>query len=241
MFRMNMRIYVSFALILLFAAVISRLWIQKTSAVVSLQVNPDYVFVLDAGHGGEDGGASSSDGTTESGINLSVTLKLDDLAHLLGMQTVLVRSTDTAVYSPGCNSFSEKKVSDLHNRAKLVNDTQQAFLVSIHQNFFPQSQYSGAQVFYNHIAPAEEFAEFLQGKLALSLDPANRRAAKSAADTIFLMREITKPGILVECGFLSNAAEAEKLQSNAYQTKLALVIASALYELVPKEMEHSEI
>ena len=169
MFRMNMRIYVSFALILLFAAVISRLWIQKTSAVVSLQVNPDYVFVLDAGHGGEDGGASSSDGTTESGINLSVTLKLDDLAHLLGMQTVLVRSTDTAVYSPGCNSFSEKKVSDLHNRAKLVNDTQQAFLVSIHQNFCPQSQYSGAQVFYNHIAPAEEFAEFLQGKLALLL------------------------------------------------------------------------
>ena len=169
MFRMNMRIYVSFALILLFAAVISRLWIQKTSAVVSLQVNPDYVFVLDAGHGGEDGGASSSDVTTESGINLSVTLKLDDLAHLLGMQTVLVRSTDTAVYSPGCNSFSEKKVSDLHNRAKLVNDTQQAFLVSIHQNFFPQSQYSGAQVFYNHIAPAEEFAEFLQGKLALLL------------------------------------------------------------------------
>ena len=129
----------------------------------------------------------------------------------------------------------------MHNRVKLVNDTQHAFLVSIHQNFFPQSQYSGAQVFYNHIALAEEFAEFLQGKLALSLDPANRRAAKSAADTIFLMREITKPGILVECGFLSNAAEAEKLQSNAYQTKLALVIASALYELVPKEMEHSEI
>jgi len=242
MFRIPNRTLVLFAAVILLTAALSGIWIRKTSVAVSLESMPEsYVFVLDAGHGGEDGGACTADGVQESGINLAVTRKLDDLMHLLGMDTVLVRRDDTAIYSPGCKTFSEKKVSDLHNRVKLVNETIRGFLVSIHQNQFPESKYSGAQVFYNAIAPAEELANLLQTRLAASLDPGNNRKAKGAADTIFLMREITNPGILVECGFLSNPQEAEKLQTSQYQTKLALVIASALYELAPKEIQENEI
>lgn len=200
-----------------------------------------YLFVLDAGHGGEDGGASTQDGVLESEINLAITLKLDDLLHLLGQKTVLVRRTDTAIYSPGSTTYAEKKVSDLRNRVALVNETPNAFLVSIHQNQFEQSKYSGAQVFYNNTAPAQETAKILQEHLISALDPDNHRQAKSAVDTVFLMREINAPGVLVECGFLSNPQEAQKLQQPEYQTKLALVIASALNRLSPKEIQENEI
>lgn len=240
--RIPVRFYLFSSVLILLTAAFSSIWIQHARTEVSADFSPaSYVFVLDAGHGGEDGGATTADGVRESGINLAVTLKLDDLSHLLGLRTVLVRSTDTAVYSSGCQTFSEKKVSDLHNRARLVNETAQGFLVSIHQNQFPESKYSGAQVFYNSVAPAEHAAKTLQADLIAFLDPSNNRQAKSASETIFLMREITKPGILVECGFLSNPQEAAKLQESEYQTKLALVIASALYELSPKETQENEI
>lgn len=240
--RTPIHIRLLFAFLILFTAVFSGFWIQSARAEVSADYMPgSYVFVLDAGHGGEDGGACTADGIQESGINLSVTLKLDDLCHLLGMNTELVRNTDTAVYSPGSKTFSEKKVSDLQNRVQLVNETSNGFLVSIHQNQFPEQKYSGAQVFYNSVAPAEDTANALQADLISFLDPANHRQAKSASDTIFLMRKITKPGILVECGFLSNPQEAVKLQTSEYQTKLALVIASALYRLSPKEIQENEI
>lgn len=246
MFRRFLQIPIRFRVVLacsiICVSAISYLWTREPSLAVSVQSDPtQYVYILDAGHGGEDGGATTADGIAESGINLSVSRKLDDLMHLLGLRTVMVRREDTAVYSPGCKTFSEKKVSDLHNRVNLVNETTGAFLVSIHQNQFPESKYSGAQVFYNSVAPAEDTAKALQAKLAASLDPGNNRKAKSAADTIFLMNKITKPGILVECGFLSNPQEAAKLITAQYQTKLALVIASALYDLAPKEIQENEI
>ena len=199
-----------------------------------------YTYVIDAGHGGEDGGAVSPDGVKESGINLSVARKLDALMHLLGQRTVMVRTEDRAIYDPDAQSVTQKKVSDLRNRVKLVNETGNALLISIHQNEFPQSKYFGAQVFCNRISPAQTVAAQLQADLASALDPDNHRQIKNAEDTVYLMRQIHAPGILVECGFLSNPAEAALLQSNNYQTKLALVIAASVTASIQKEQSGNE-
>ena len=103
--------------------------------------------IIDAGHGGEDGGASSSSGTLESDLNLQIALRLEDLLHLLGYDTYMIRRTDISVYTSG-QTLSQKKVSDLKERVRIINETKNAVLISIHQNYFPESKYSGAQVFY---------------------------------------------------------------------------------------------
>jgi len=186
--------------------------------------------IIDPGHGGEDGGANGVSGTRESEINLAVSLRLQALLLLCGMESVMVRSTDTAVYSEGAHTISEKKVSDIRNRVKLVNDTPDALLVSIHQNFFTESKYDGAQVFYADSAESKAMAERLQSQLREKLAPDNRREAKPAASSIYLMNHIRCTAILVECGFLSNAAEEARLRTPTYQTQLAVVIASVLLQ-----------
>ena len=105
------------------------------------------VVVIDAGHGGEDGGARSCTGVQESGINLEIALRVNDLMHFLGMQTRMIRTTDCAVYTEGARTIAEKKVSDIHNRVRMVEETPGALLVSIHQNNFPEGKFRGAQVF----------------------------------------------------------------------------------------------
>ena len=104
--------------------------------------------VLDAGHGGEDGGATGVSGTSEAALNLEISLRVRDLLRLCGVQVSMIRETDTAVYSDGCRTIAEKKVSDIKNRASTVNQTEQPLLLSIHQNFFTEGKYHGAQVFY---------------------------------------------------------------------------------------------
>ena len=104
--------------------------------------------VLDAGHGGEDGGATGVSGTSEAALNLDISLRLRDLLRLCGVRVSMIRETDTAVYSDGCRTISEKKVSDIKNRTETVNQTEDALLLSVHQNFFTEGKYHGAQVFY---------------------------------------------------------------------------------------------
>lgn len=184
----------------------------------------EYTFVLDAGHGGEDGGALSESGIKESDINLSVVLRLDQLMGFCGKKTLLVRSEDISIHDPSSTTLREKKVSDLHNRAALVEGTDRALLVSIHQNSYPDSRYSGAQVFYGSAAGAQGWGECAQEILRSVLNPENRRAAKPVPDTVYLMNHITCPGILVECGFLSNREEAAQLLTDSYQKQLALAL-----------------
>lgn len=188
------------------------------------------VIVIDPGHGGEDGGANGISGTRESDLNLAVSLRLEALLRLCGVEPVMVRRTDTAVYSDGAKTISEKKVSDIHNRVTLVNNTPGALLVSIHQNFFTESKYDGAQVFYADSVESKTLAELLQSRLREKLAPDNRREAKPAASTIYLMNHIHCPAILVECGFISNAAEEARLKTPTYQVQLATVIASVLLQ-----------
>ena len=185
--------------------------------------------VVDAGHGGEDGGAVAADGTVESGLNLSIARRVRDLLAFAGVPAAVTREGEDAIYDPGSETLREKKVSDLHNRASLVNGIPGAVLLSIHQNSLPASPSTqGAQAFYNGREGAEALAESVQAALNGAVNAGHGKKAAQVPGSVYLMKEITAPGVLVECGFLSNAAETERLKDPAYQTRLAAAIASGL-------------
>lgn len=197
-----------------------------TAMAESLPIERRVTFVIDPGHGGEDGGAVSCTGHKESDINLQITLRLDDLLHFLGFDTVMIRSTDQSVHSGG-NSIAQRKASDLKNRVRMVGEVPNAVLISIHQNFFPESKYAGAQMFYNSHPKAMEMAQMLQKAFVSTLNPGSNRKEKPVSG-IYLLEHIAAPGVLVECGFLSNPGEEAKLRTADYQKKIACVIASTL-------------
>lgn len=181
-------------------------------------------IVIDPGHGGEDGGAVSCSGKSESTINLQISLRLDDLLHLMGYDTRMIRKNDTAVYTEG-ETISQKKVSDLKNRVRLASEAENSLLLSIHQNSFPEEKYYGAQVFYAKTSGSKLLADEMQAKLIATLNPGSRREAKQGSG-IFLLEKIKIPGVLVECGFLSNIQEEARLRTPEYQKQLCCVIAS---------------
>ena len=189
-------------------------------------VNRYHRIVIDAGHGGIDGGATSCTGVRESKINLEIALRLEALMHLLGIETVMIRSTDTSVHTEG-NTIAAQKVSDLKERIRIVQETENALLVSIHQNTFSNAKYAGAQVFYTDNADSKRLADALQQSLVENLNVGSNRRSKRA-DGIYLMQHIDRVGVLVECGFLSNPQEETKLQTADYQKHLACVIASSI-------------
>ena len=207
-------------------------WGSKATDVIARRIpmTRNHTIIIDAGHGGEDGGATSCTGKLESVYNLEIARKLNDLMHMLGLHTKMVRTSDTSVYTQG-NSIAEKKVSDLNYRVKLVNETENAILVSIHQNTFPDGQYRGAQVFYAPKGEGKDLAEQLQTALVQTLNPGSNRRSKRA-DGIYLMEHIQKTGVLVECGFLSNAEEEANLRSEDYQKKLVCVIAATVFNFL---------
>lgn len=204
-------------------------WASK-AVNTAVQTNPierEYTVVIDAGHGGIDGGATSCTGVLESHINLEIAKKLDDLLHLLGCSTVMIRTTDTSVYTEG-NTIASQKVSDLKERTRIVNETENAILISIHQNTFSDSRYGGAQVFYADTDGSRQLAERMQVQLCQS------RSCKSAG-SIYLLRNIKTTGVLIECGFLSNAEEEAKLRNSGYQQYICGIIATSLKEIMASD------
>jgi len=183
-------------------------------------------IIIDAGHGGEDGGATSCAGILESTYNLEIALRLNDLFRLMGYDTRMIRTADVSVYTKG-GTISQKKVSDLKERVRLCNETENGILISIHQNIFPDSQYSGAQVFFANTDGSKVLASQMQAALVGTLNPGSRRQCKKS-DGIYLMEHITCPGILIECGFLSNPQEEAKLRTKDYQQQLCCVIVSTM-------------
>ena len=195
----------------------------RAQAAVAGEAAIQRIIVLDAGHGGADGGASGPDGTRECDLNLAITLKTDAVLGLLGEETLLLRSTDTDLSSSDAKSISQKKVSDIRRRVELTNSQPGAILVSIHCNTYSQEKYHGAQVFYT--GGAKEFGETMQLALKSGVDPSNARMAKAVSPDVYLMNHIKVPGILVECGFLTNQEELTNLKDPDYQTRLAVTIA----------------
>ena len=181
-------------------------------------------FIIDAGHGGVDGGAVSCTGVYESKINLEISLRLNDLMHLLGYDTKMIRAEDVSIYTQG-NTIAGKKASDLKERVRIVNETQNGILLSIHQNHYSDSYYKGAQMFYPKTEGSESLAKQLQSAFVATLNPGSNRQAKPV-EGLYLMKHIDKTGVLIECGFLSNHQEEYMLRQSDYQKKICSVIAS---------------
>ena len=193
---------------------------------VNAPVTGRKTVVIDAGHGGVDGGATSCTGVLESQFNLEIAIKLKDLIPLLGIHRQMIRETDCSVYTQG-ETISQKKISDLRERVRIVNSIDDCVLISIHQNHFWDSKYSGAQVFYAPTDGSKELSKRLQDNFKMAVNPGSHRQIKKA-DGIYLMQHINSPGVLIECGFLSNPQEEYLLRSQAYQQKLCSVIACTL-------------
>lgn len=186
------------------------------------------VIVIDAGHGGEDGGASAN-GLLEKDINLSIALKLRDMLTISGYQVVMTRDSDVSVYDSTADTTREKKVSDLKNRVEMINSGKNNILVSIHQNKFEQSQYFGTQMFYSKNNPKSAvLAEELRKSVTGFLQPDNKRELKQADGSIYILDKAQVPAVIVECGFLSNEDEAKKLADSDYQQKMAFSIYSGI-------------
>lgn len=189
------------------------------------------VWIIDAGHGGEDGGAVAADGTKESDINLAIAQRLARLLTLLGEEACMTRTEDISIHDEDASSLRQKKRSDLENRTAIVNGTPNAVLVSIHQNSLPSSvRTHGAQVFYGTHQEQESaaLAHSVQELLNRSVNAGNEKSEKKIDPTIYLMNHAAAPAILVECGFLSNAAETALLKEEIYQQTLAAVIAAGI-------------
>ena len=193
---------------------------ENTIETVSLPVS-NKVIILDAGHGTPDEGAESSNGTTEAEINLKITLKVQKLLEQSGATVILTRSDENAIYDIDSKTLKQKKVSDIHNRVKIGNESSADIFVSIHLNKIPQSQYWGWQCFYKkNNENSKKLAEAIQANLNQAIPKDNKRVAMQI-DNIYIIKNVQIPTAIVECGFLSNLQEEQLLLTDEYQDKLA--------------------
>ena len=195
----------------------------QLSAVGAETTGAPPCLVIDPGHGGLDGGAIAFNGVKESELNLAIALKLDALAGFCGVNTFLTRADDSA--RSDWQSYSEHE--DLVHRTELINGVPNAVLISIHQNFFPTSQPSGAQVLYAAGELSRSLGRRTHDNLVAQLQPANRRVAEPASERLYITSHVRCPAILVECGFLSNITDLELLSRDGYQTSLAAVLLAS--------------
>ena len=179
------------------------------------------IIIIDPGHGGIDPGAVSRAGVTEDDINLQIALKLRKLIEQSGGVALMIREDDSGLYSDGKTRIRDKKNEDLRTRHEMINSSKADIFISVHLNSFPQSQYYGAQSFYNKgDEEGKKIAELIQNELIEVIKNQNIRKAKSI-DTVYILKNKKLPGALVECGFLSNSQEEKLLQEDKYQEKIA--------------------
>ena len=210
------------------AAVFVKIFVSNGGLKPVISQNSRSTLVLDAGHGGIDGGAISDSGLKESDINLQIALKTEALVRFLGIDTVMTRETDTD--NSDNKAYSEH--DNLVQRAKLANSTENAVLISIHQNKFPSAVVSGAEVMYSDNDDSKALGLITQDNLVTLLDSSNRRVARPAPKELLLTSSVECPTILVECGFMSNPQEVQKLASNDYQLKLAAILAGSYIQFL---------
>lgn len=196
-------------------------------------------ILVDAGHGGEDGGAVGVNGALEKDINLAIALALAKDLKANNFEVILVRDGDYAVGDLSLPTVAQRKRSDIRQRLQMLEEAgEDCLYVGIHQNFFTQGQYSGAQVFYAENGEQSlQLAEAIRQNITASLQPENHRENKPAGEGIFILKNARQPAVLVECGFLSNAAEAEKLCQPGHQQDMAAAIYNGIVDYVAAQAE----
>lgn len=194
------------------------------------------VIIIDAGHGGEDGGASGDNGVFEKDLNLDISITLSDMLKANGVPVILTRTEDILLYDRTIDYHGRKKVLDLRTRLKISNDNPGAVFISIHMNAFPQKQYSGLQVYYPvKSESSKKLAMSIQNIVKNSLQPDNMRKSKAAGSNIYLLHENNNTAVLVECGFLSNDAECSNLCDPQYRQQLSLALFCSIMDYIGDE------
>ena len=203
--------------------------IKNIVPTVSLPVSGKTI-VIDAGHGKPDEGAQSSTGTTEAETNLKIALKLQNLLEQSGTTVILTRSDENAIYDIDAKTLKQKKISDIHNRVKIGNESSADLFVSIHLNKIPQQQYDGWQTFYKEGSEeGKKLAISIQNSLNDAIQKENNRVAKTI-DNVFIIKHVEIPITIVECGFLSNPEEEKQLLEDEYQNRLAWGIYNGIID-----------
>ncbi|MDE6086985.1 MAG: N-acetylmuramoyl-L-alanine amidase [Oscillospiraceae bacterium] len=204
---------------------------EQSAKQVSSAASNGQVIILDAGHGGMDGGCTSAAGDVEKNINLAILLDLRDMLRASGYSVLTTRDTDRSIHDDGVEGIANQKSSDMDNRLELFNSVQDAICISIHQNQFTDPQYSGAQMFYSDAnSKNAALAQILQNQFVSYLQPDNQRETKLCGKELFLCYYSKNPTVMAECGFLSNPEEAALLITEDYQQKVAFTIYSALIQ-----------
>ena len=215
------------AVLLIVAAVFVAFCVSASSGIAKKDTTKRQTVIIDAGHGGFDGGATAPDGTTEKDINLAVSLKLKKILTLYGYDVITLRDTDTALNTEGDTTRSKKR-SDIINRYAVMEANPDSIYLCIHQNNFSASYCHGAQMFYcKSTDGSKELAECIQTSLK-AVQPDNDRVIKPCTDDVYLIYNAKTTALLVECGFLSNRDDLLNLKNEEYQMKLAFAISSGL-------------
>lgn len=201
--------------------------LSKSDASVS--ANADFgnekLVIVDAGHGGFDGGAVAADGTVEKDINLQIASSLSEMLALNGYSVIMTRTTDTGTEDDFTKPIQTRKVSDLKNRLALMDRYPNAIFVSIHLNKFTASAAKGAQVFYSKNDPnSYTLGDSIQGNIRSLLQPENERVIKQGTKSTYLLYNAKIPAVIVECGFLSNSEELQKLKDDNYKNQMAFAV-----------------
>lgn len=202
---------------------------NSSAREVMKQTVVDKKVIVDAGHGGEDGGAIGIDGTVEKNINLDIALKLRNILKFYGFDVIMTRTDDVMTCNDNLKTLRERKVSDIHNRFALIEENPDAVFVSIHQNKFSDTSQHGTQVFYSgYNEKSKKLAEYIQDSVKNNLQPQNSRVVKKSGSGIYLLYHAKTPAVLVECGFVSNSDEVKQLNNEEYRMKIALLIADGI-------------
>ncbi|KZL89440.1 N-acetylmuramoyl-L-alanine amidase CwlD [Clostridium magnum] len=202
---------------------------QSISCMTPVQADDEKIILIDPGHGGIDGGAESKRGTIEKDINLSISLKLRDSLNKLGYTVLMTREEDKGLYTES-GSMNKKKIEDLNNRCKIKRESNCDIFVSIHQNFFDESYYSGAQVWYSKNEDSGRLAHIIQQNFKKDLNNKNKRVEKLGNSYKVLRCYCSIPSVIVECGFLTNPQEERELMKDEYQDKIAESLSKSIEE-----------
>lgn len=223
--------YIGISLLLLLSAaavvILGRDDEKATAVLSSLTVQRS--VIIDAGHGGEDGGCSGYDGTLEKNLNMLISEELYELFTANGWNVIMTRTEDKLLYTEEQNIKGQRKMFDLKNRVEYAKANTDALFISIHMNKFESSKYSGLQVYFpEKSTTGKALAELIQVYTESYLQPDNKRKTKAAGSEIYILDKNPCTAVLIECGFLSNTAELEKLNNPEYRQQLALCIFTSV-------------
>ncbi|WP_293971476.1 N-acetylmuramoyl-L-alanine amidase [uncultured Ruminococcus sp.] len=217
---------VCFALLSAFVFLMISAALKIKVSVSSESVKTMQTIVIDAGHGGEDGGAVSDSGVLEKDINLSIANDTSALFYMLGFDVTQTRTTDIALDN-GEDTIRKRKVSDMKKRLEIFNSSEENTVISIHQNKFSDSKYHGTQIFYSPNNPkSKQLADSIKYSVKGLLQPDNERECKKADSGIYLLKNTNNPAVIVECGFISNGEECKNLIDSQYQKQMAFSITA---------------